>query len=46
MKGRYGKELLRMLSDANHAVEQDSQRETDDPISEDASETIYIYRIT
>ena len=32
-------DLLRMLSDAIHALEQDSQSETDDPISEDASET-------
>ena len=32
-------DLLRMLSDAIHALE-DSQQETDDPISEDASETI------
>ena len=30
-------DLLRMLSDAIHALEQDSQQETDDPISEDAS---------
>ena len=33
-------DLLRMLSDAIHALEQDSQQETDDPISEDGSETI------
>ena len=33
-------DLLRMLSDAIHALEEDSQHETDDPISEDASETI------
>ena len=33
-------DLLRMLSDAIHALEEDSQLETDDPISEDASETI------
>ena len=32
-------DLLRMLSDAIHALEQDSQQETDDPISEDASST-------
>ena len=32
-------DLLRMLSDAIHALEQDSQHHTDDPISEDASET-------
>ena len=31
--------LLRMLSDAIHALEKDSQQETDDPISEDASST-------
>ena len=30
-------DFLRMLSDAIHALEQDSQQETDDPISEDAS---------
>ena len=29
--------LLKMLSDAIHALEQESQQETDDPISEDAS---------
>ena len=33
-----------MLSDAIHALEQDSQQETDDPMSEDASGTTY--RIT
>ena len=33
-------DLLRMLSDAIHTLEQDSQQETDDAISEDASETI------
>ena len=32
-------DLLRMLSDAIHALEQDSQQEIDDPISEDASDT-------
>ena len=33
-------DLLRMLSDAIHALEQDSQQETDDPISKDASSTL------
>ena len=42
MKERYGKkvtslDLLRMLSDAIYALEQDSHQETDDPISEDFS---------
>ena len=32
-------DLLRMLSDAIRALEQDSQQETNDPISEDASST-------
>ena len=32
-------DLLKMLSDAIHALEQDSQHHTDDRISEDASET-------
>ena len=32
-------DLLRMLSDAIHALEQDSQQEADDPMSEEASGT-------
>ena len=34
-------DLLRMLSDAIHALEQDSQQETDDPISENDSVTAF-----